>query len=1255
MTLCSLSATKSAKAQLLATFITVASRSLKISYFSGAAADDEANDCLFVSHQSGQDSHLCGSSVHPCKTLSLALLMVNDGGKVCLDGRNSESHPYGCFLRNSREVMKMTDLLDKSVTIQGWLSMAHISCKFLFGLAFRSARNGILRLTLSNLVFHNNGVILQKVDCSYVVVSNCRFINCQAGVAIRQQESRFCRESSLVITDSEFLYNEISVFVWVFNEVFTVKILRCVFQGKVGRFNVISENRKSNASVYIKSTTFRHRVHVHGFVSDSIFRELAHDYNGFALSFKVQDLFSTGNLSLLNNTFINNENSLFVYGGFDVQLTKVTIKCTYGHAITASGPPKLKATIVGIKLNLNQCILENNRMGIIMASNPCLGVLNCSTGQQSLVVKNSLVLGGNETQGYGNALDFHVKTQLNTIRPTYIKALMLLENVTFQGLHSRVLNVAIQKNVRGLIIVKNCTFLNNSQFVYRLTERSTVEIEFYDEDPPKSCLKLRSHSSKVTSKNSSQIPVIFENIIFEGNVGISATLSFLNGNVTFKNCAFKDNQGLTVGGHVYMKTGYGSLNIVNSTFLQTRLNGLSDRKQRRISSNGCFLHSDSAGPVVFTNTSFTANVNSKFTPILAATKTSLIKVDERSTLRCPSGKRVKIDKIAKTEGFEFTKGSNTCWMKVNYVKLFCEECPDEFYSLQRGLTTGLDIKKDTACLKCPYGALCESGNIKAKENFWGLNISTNPPSFKFFPCPLEYCSSPEHSNYYTYNACFGKRSGVLCGKCSDGYSETLYSTSCRKKEKCNDHWFWLTTAIYVVLFAVYFVFKPPIFSVLYKQTLWFKRNRTSPRDAYVETSPQGSDKEHDPGYLKIIFYFYQVSELVMIKSPEKTLHMVPFIPSVIAIFNFQVKTVYGSVDCPFPGLSVVTKELFLCLKFLATLLSIGFIYTIHRAASSSRYICSPRITLYLAIALETLLLGYERLADTTLKLMHCVPIGMDWRLFVDGNIQCWQWWQYLLIVFMMVFIIPLIVVLFWGSLLLANDKISAKEFLKACAFPLPRLLSWIVRRCKKTEDEDMFSLGNLDDSEEIKKVLHDPFRAPSCDDYGTLYWESVLTGRRLILLTIHTFATDPMVKFLCLDCACVLILVHHLSVRPFRDRKANIFESLSLVSLVVICTFSLAEATYFSEGIAPTGPSESLFHTLQWIEIGALGLVPVVVGILVVFTLLSQVVRLFYYCVKLLSYVVRCKFFNQANCLGRFSLSRELLLNWETEELQTVT
>jgi len=1043
------------------------------------------------------------------------------------------------------------------------------------------------------------------------------------------------------------------------NEYFLLKISRCVFQGKVGRFKVTSEDRVSDGDVYIKSKTFKNRIRVHGIIADSIFRELAHEFNGFALSFRIHEIFSTGKLSISNTVFLNNENAVFVYGGFDVRIDNVTINSTYGYAIMASGPPKVSAEVVGINVFLDRCILGNNKAGIKMTAMPCLEFSNCSAGEQKLVVKNSLFLGGNETLGTGDAIRFRVKSDVNSQRPTFLKASVLLENVTFQGLHDCAMYANFQKNVQGRIFLRNCKFINNSQFVYKLDERATVQIEFEDEDPPNSCLKLQNNS-EVVQNNTTQIPVIFDNSIFVDNVGIAAVLSFLNGNVSFKNCVFKDNKGLTLGGHVYMKTGYGRINVVNSTFIHTHLNdGVYNAKQRQISSNGCFLHSDSAGPIIVTNSSFTAIVSRQFIPIFAATKTSLIKVDANSTLRCPSGKRVKLDKMENTEGFEFTKGSNTCWMKVNFVKFFCEECPDEFYSLQRGMATGLDINKRTECLKCPYGASCENGNVKARENFWGLNISTNPPSLQFFPCPFEYCSSPSHLNQYTFSGCHGNRSGVLCGQCSDGYSEALYSTSCRKKDECNDHWFWLATVIYVVVFAVYFVFKPPIFSKLYKETLWFKK--TTVNTCVQPSLPEESD-ELDSGYLKIVFYFYQVAELVMIKSPEKVLPLVPFIPPVIAFFNFQVKTLDGGVGCPFPGLNVVTKQLFLCSKFLATLVSIGVIYAIHQATSKTGYISSPSLTLYLSAALEILLLGYKRLVDTTLKLMHCVPIGMDWRLFVDGNIQCWQWWQYLMIAFIVMFVIPLILVLFWGSLLLARNKLSDKEFLIACVFPLPCLLVWSFRQCKKKNPQDMLCIENSHDAKEIKKILQSSFREPSNGDHGALYWESVLTGRRLILLTICTFVVDPMVRFVCLNCACLLILVHHLVLRPFRDRKANIFESLSLMSLVAICTFSLAEVTHFSEGTEPRGPSQTLFRALQWIEIGLLSLVPAAVFILVMAAALSQVLRLMYHCIRLLpsvpsvlySYATQCKCFFRDLFVGRLSTSRQLLLQWDSEELLSV-
>ena len=1203
-------------------------------------------DCLYVSHQSGQDTPQCGSRTEPCQTLPQALLFVRDGGKICLDGRNSERHPYSCFFRGnvSRE-------FGKSVAIFGLFAKAHITCDPRYGnLILRYPENRLFKLTLYNLVFHSYGVDLIYASYFNVSISSCRFINSSIAVGIVQKESRIQTKSSIVVTDSEFLHNKMSVYATLYKGLFTLRISRCVFQGRKGRFKGASGHKLTKAAVYIKYKEYpTNMVFTDGLISDCLFQDLGHEDNSFALSFRSYGYFVSGSGSLLisNCTFLCNENAISVVVGFYVQLRQVTINFTYGYALLGAGASKINARVPDVRLLLDHCILSNNKIGIRMDVSNCVNgsLWQCPPNSPILVVNNSLFVGGNLSRRDGDAIRFSVQTTFSSLtsrRPNFIKGVLILENVTFQGFHNSVLYVNIQKNVSGKIYVKNCKFLNNSEFVYRLVEQPTVKIVFDEEAPPE-CLK-RNYNSKNLWDKKNQFPVVFENSIFENNFATSGALNFFNGNITFKNCSFKDNEGLTLGAHIKMKNGYGRLNIVNSNFLQTRLYEHFDTGPRRILNDGCFLYSESAGPVIIRNSSFTANISKKFYPILAVTRSSLLQVDSSSTIQCPSGKWLRMG-INKENGF--SKGSEECWMKINYVKIFCEECPPGFYTLQRGLTTGsLNNKKETKCLKCPYGAYCANGTIKAKENFWGLeDTSSSPPSLKFFHCPSEYCNRPRNSTHYGHNSCHGRRDGVLCGKCSDGYSEALYSTSCRKNDKCNNNWFWLATGIYVVVFAVYIVFKPPIFSGLLKQSLWFK-NKPAESDFRQTSLKEG--KKHDFGYLKIIFYFYQMAELVMIKSPEKTFHLVPIIPPIIAIFNFQVKSLNGSIGCPFPGLTAVTKELFKCMKFLGTLLSIGLIYVLHRATSRSLHTAPPSIKLYLAVALETLLLGYERLADTSLKLLHCVPIDKDWRLFVDGTIQCWQWWQFLLTAFIMSFIIPLVLVLFWGSLRLSKDKVTAKEFLIACAFPLPCLLFWMFREYRK-DDQQMLNVGCVDDAKEIKQVLHGPFRAGSSEDQGTLYWEGVLTGRRLILLVIHTFATDPTIRFVCLSCTCVIILVHHLTVRPFCERKANICEGFSLLSLFVICMFSLTEATLISHGIDPTGQSKDLFHAVQWIEIGLLSLAPLALCLLVAFCALSQVARLLYHFITCLSHVKKSK-----RCTQESLTTRPFVVDWDSEEIQVL-
>lgn len=102
----------------------------------------------------------------------------------------------------------------------------------------------------------------------------------------------------------------------------------------------------------------------------------------------------------------------------------------------------------------------------------------------------------------------------------------------------------------------------------------------------------------------------------------------------------------------------------NSKFLQTRLkqpcNGI-----QNVSRYGCFLRSESAGPVTIESSSFAASVNREFyDPLFEAIKSSSPKIDSSSTLRCPSGSRIKREIITQTAGFELIKDRDVFWINV---------------------------------------------------------------------------------------------------------------------------------------------------------------------------------------------------------------------------------------------------------------------------------------------------------------------------------------------------------------------------------------------------------------------------------------------------------------------------------------------------------------------------------------------------------------------------------------------------------------
>ena len=155
--------------------------------------------------------------------------------------------------------------------------------------------------------------------------------------------------------------------------------------------------------------------------------------------------------------------------------------------------------------------------------------------------------------------------------------------------------------------------------------------------------------------------------------------------------------------------------------------------------------------------------------------------------------------------------------------------------------------------------------------------------------------------------------------------------------------------------------------------------------------------------------------------------------------------------------------------------------------------------------------------------------------------------------------------------------------------------------------------------EESKKAIIDalsrPFRFPNNDDSNNalkMPWESFLLLRRLVMIVVLTIEYDFQIKlFLALSC-CVVILVVHMRIQPFKSQVSNDLETLSLASHVVFCVLTLIKVIYYREDFSL---DSDRFLGLDIIEI------------LLIFPV-AQVLLLFFvvFCTKKIKCLSRLKF-----------------------------
>jgi hypothetical protein len=499
------------------------------------------------------------------------------------------------------------------------------------------------------------------------------------------------------------------------------------------------------------------------------------------------------------------------------------------------------------------------------------------------------------------------------------------------------------------------------------------------------------------------------------------------------------------------------------------------------------------------------------------------------------------------------------------------------------------------------------------------------------------------------------------GVCSQGYTEALWSTYCKPVKDCHDHWFWVLFLALVFSMAILLVFKPPFVTYSLKQIFWFKRfagSRTANIQANHDIIRSLSSVDEETGqeniplsstqqlkqekrqfsrFVEIIFYFYQIAQLLLSSSSLTEFFDTQFLVPVLGFFNFQPSFKKQGFLCPFPGLTPETKLVFKIAPVFGTLVAIFLIYALHFFISRMRGSLRPAISSYLQASIKTIFLSYVTLATVSISLIRCVFVAGEARWFYNGNVLCYQWWQYASFTFNAIFVIPFIFVLAWISFKLHHDKITIQQFLLAIICPLPFLLLWLFRLVCPSPVVNVEENQNLN---ALKEMLLAPYRQPKgASKRGALYWQSVLIARRFILVLIFCVVTESSIRLFCMTLACVFVFGCHLKVKPFQNSLANNLESLSLLFLVILGLVNQFKSVFVGSEQNIKGSLVTVLKVFQWLEIVILGLFPASILLLVCFAITSVFVRVLFICFRS---IFKCLF---RPCAQRWSHDSSRLLN----------
>ena len=367
-------------------------------------------------------------------------------------------------------------------------------------------------------------------------------------------------------------------------------------------------------------------------------------------------------------------------------------------------------------------------------------------------------------------------------------------------------------------------------------------------------------------------------------------------------------------------------------------------------------------------------------------------------------------------------------------------------------------------------------------------ISQND-SVTMIRCPDGYCCEGNNT-CDGINSCNINRTGNICGKCQ-GLSEALFSTECISAEKCIGAIAFLYYTICVIIYIAFLAgykdlqkYATTKVKELYKKLkdrlyLHKKNNSNSNSDEHDENieliiqndkkhsdiqrrSKSENDGSHEENkvldnksddstkYIQILFFYIQDAILFKVNIPGQTDQkkgtiekILSFSPKVLTLtYSKVIHTCFSYAKTP---MSKILFEMFFGLYFMVI---IWLLYLILKIASKFLKKTSNIWAKFKSCLMRAFLLGvlfsYQNLIMGAFTLVRCVDVANIKVLHIQGDIQCYNWWQYLVMGYITFFIIPIFLAVSHFPYYIKDKHMSVKTFIVSFLFPTPVMLYYVV-------------------------------------------------------------------------------------------------------------------------------------------------------------------------------------------------------------------